>query len=272
MSEEAAVFTRRNELDDPFPIVPDDEPAAESAAEPRDAAPESAPAVNDDVAADNSDDPGDRITDPAVTALLGGDSQHFLQALIGLVARSMQNAAGDAASLGLVLAGLGQALAEGQDEEEVLQDLVDAFERRRLGEAQLHAAAPFIGLLVARIAAAPHRDEPTPDLAGAERLVHAAEEVAGVGLRSGGIRAWRRLPDIAATIAERAGQRRLPIADLAEALPRLATRFGFAPREPVMRVVSNSGQPRGDLPRGETAERPRRMLISGPVEIVILDR
>lgn len=279
MSEEAAAFAGRNELDDPFPIVLDDEPAAKGALQQHDTAPNSAPAVSDDPPsttggppAGNADNASDDDADPVVAALHAVDSRHFLQTLIGMAARDMQNGDGDAASLGLVLARLGQALAEGQDEEDTLQDLVDGLERRRLADAQLRAVTPFVGLFVARVVAAPYRHDPTLGTAATERLVHAAEEVVGAGLQAGGVRAWSRLPDIAATIAERAAKRRLPVADLAEALPRLAMRFGLGPRAPVMRIISKSDHPRGDLARGEAAEKPRRMLISGPVEIVILDR
>jgi hypothetical protein len=106
------------------------------------------------------------------------------------------------------------------------------------------------------------------DPAAVEALFRSAEAMVASSLEAGGTSAWRRLPKAAAAIRVRVAQREFPLDVLAEALPRLVARFGLAPRE---RVVTNSELPRGDRPRGEAAE-PRRMVISGPVEIVILDR
>jgi hypothetical protein len=277
MSEEAVAFAGRNQLDDPFPIVPDDEPVAMVPPERADVVPEAddtQPAphadLNDTIPMEDDGDPDTRIADPIADVVLAENSRLFLQALIGIAAGDLRRGADDMAGLGLALAGLGQALAEGEDEEQTFQDLVDAFERRRLEEAGLHSVAPLVAIFVARLASAPYRHDTTP--AVVENLMRSAEEVVGAALQAAGTRAWRRLPGIVTTIAERAVHRGLSIADLIEALPRLATRFGLGPRGPVMRVVSNPDHPRRDLSRGEAAEKPRRMLISGPVEIVILDR
>lgn len=288
MSEEAVAFASRNQLDNPFPIVPDDEPvatiapekpedaAAEAEAAPSAAHPETAgPVAADDFPANDlpaddspTGDLGDLAVTPMIEAVLADDSQVFLQRLIGIAARDAQRA-DDVSVLGLALAALGQALAEGDDEDQGFQDLVDTFEGRRVGEAALHRAAPLIAVFVARLASAAYRHEMTPDLA--ERFIRAADEVAGTALKAGGVRAWRRFPEVTATIAQRALNRGVSAAGLAEALPRLMARFGLGQR-PVMRVVSNSDQPRGKPSRGEAAGEPRRMVISGPVEIVILDR
>jgi hypothetical protein len=105
--------------------------------------------------------------------------------------------------------------------------------------------------------------------------LHAAEELSAAALAAGGARSWRRLPDIAATIGERAARRGLSPTALAAALPRLAARFGLSAHDDGERVavIAATNHPRGASPRGEAAaEEPRRMVISGPVEIVILDR
>jgi hypothetical protein len=281
MSEEAAVFAGRNEFDDPFPIVPDDEPAATPSerddAEPHAGATPSAHLhPNSGASAEDIGDADARATDfittdPITNAVLAGNSQLFLQAVIGIAAANAQHgSASDTASLGVTLAGLGKALAEASDEEQTFQDLVDTFERRRLEEAALHSVAPLVAIFVSRLVSAPYRHEATSDLV--ENLMHRAEEVVGASLQAAGARAWRRLPQIAMTMAERAAHRGLSFPDLIDALPRLAKRFGLGPRGPVMHVVSHSDHPRAEVPRGDAMGEPRRMLISGPVEIVILNR
>lgn len=277
MSEEAVAFAGRAQLHDPFPIVPDDEPATMVAPERDDAAPAAGGTqrppqsdLGDTAPIEDLGDADARVTDPIGDAVLADDGQLFLQALIGIAAADARSGAGDVVSLGLTLACLGQALAEGTDEEQAFQDLVDMFDRRRPEETALHSVAPFIAIFVARLASAPYRHETTPDLI--ESLMRSAGDVVDAALQAAGTRAWRRLPGIVTTIAQRAARRGLSIANLIEALPRLAARFGLGPRGPVMRVVSHSDRPRAEIPRGDATEKPRRMLISGPVEIVILDR
>jgi hypothetical protein len=284
MSEEAVAFAGRNQLDDPFPIVPDEDPVATIPPEKEDDAPDAKVAQNgarpetagaDDFPANgfptgDFHDGGDLTAAPMIEAVLADDSQVFLQRLIGIATGDAQHGDDDISVLGITLAALGQALAEGEDEEQSFQDFVDALERRRPGEAALHRAAPLIAVFVARLASAAYRHEMTPDLA--EKFVRAADEVAGAALQARGARTWRHLPEITVTIGQRAVHRGFSAAGLAEALPRLAARFGLGPRGPVMRVVSSPDQPRGKPSRGEAAGEPRRMVISGPVEIVILDR
>jgi hypothetical protein len=270
MSEEAVAFAGRNQLDDAFPIVPDDTPAAMVSPERSDAALDAAHLDLNGVA--RAEDVGNAdagVADPIADAVLADDSQLFLQSLIGIAASRAQHGADSATSFGLTLSVLGRALAEGGDEEQTFQDLVDAFERRRLEEAALNSVAPLVAIFVARLLSAPYRHETTPEVVA--DLMRSAEEVVDAALQAAGARAWRRLPDITATIAERAAHRGLAVRGLIEALPRLTARFGLVPR-PVMRVVANSEHARSDHPRDEAAEKPRRMLISGPVEIVILDR
>jgi hypothetical protein len=277
MSEEAVAFAGRNQLDDPFPIVTDDELAAmvpperpEAAADVAGTQVGSQPDLNDANSTEYPDDGDAHATGPIADALLAEDSQLFMQALVGIAAADMRSGAGETVGLGLVLAGLGQALAEGMDEEQVFQDLVDAFDRRRLEETTLRSVAPLVAIFVARLASARYRHETTPEIV--ENLMRSAEEVVGAASQTAGARAWRRLPGIVTTIAERAAHRGLSVTEMITALPRLAARFGVGPRGPVMRVVSRSDHPRAEAPRSEAMERPRRMLISGPVEIVILDR
>jgi hypothetical protein len=265
MSEEVAAFARNDE--NPFPIVPDDlADATEVSAEfapPGETGfdPEPEPTATPEAESHEA-------ADPVAAAILAPDSRHFIRALIGrLIAGS-----GDDTSVGIVLSRLGQALAEDrQDEHLTFQSLVDALDRGRVEEAALRDLTPIIAAFVARLVA---RETSPADGEALPQFVAAAESVVGETLESGGSRAWRRLPRFAATIAERAAQRELPLGAVAEMLPRLGARFGLTRREPAGRgtVISLTDDLRGDPPRGAAADEPRRMVISGPVEIVILDR
>jgi hypothetical protein len=160
---------------------------------------------------------------------------------------------------------LGHGLEEGLDEESVFHDLVGALERRRFRSAALHEAVPIVAALIARIVSGPILRTPSgaaPAQIG--NLLRAAARVAREALDSGGARSWRALPEVAVTIARRAAQRGSTIGTLAEALPRLWARLG-----PGSRDASTS---ESDHPRGRTTGASRRMVLSGPVEIVILER
>ena len=271
MSEQAAAFARQSEPGDPFPIVPDEvmeiaksdggNPPVDADPEPDDTALEARP----EPGADTHGDAG-----PFAGALLASDSQRFLRDLIAVAAGELQKGSGDGAVFGVVLARLGLALAENHDEELAFQDLVGTLDRRRLGKAALHLVAPIVAAFVARLAAN-DRLPGRHDLPAMEGLFRGAEAAVVPLIEDGGTSAWRRLPEAAAAIGVRAARREFPLDALAGALPRLVARFSLGPRGPAIRVATNSKHPRRDHSRGEAAE-PRRMLISGPVEIVILDR
>jgi hypothetical protein len=268
MSEQAAAFARQSEPGDPFPIVPDEVneiAQSDGANPPGDADPEPDDGELEARLEPDADSHGD--TGTLAGALLASDSQRFLRDLIAVAAGELQKGSGDGAVFGVVLARLGLALAENHDEELAFQDVVGALDRRHLGKAALHLVAPIVAAFVARLAAN-DRLPGRHDLPAVEGLFSGAEAAVAASIEAGGTSAWRRLPEAAAAIGVRAARREFPLGALAEALPRLVARFGFGPPE---RVATNSELPRGDRPRGEAAE-PRRMVISGPVEIVILDR
>ncbi len=283
MSDKAAAIADRLDHDDPFPIVPDegDFAAAGEAGEAGLSEHADAIAPSEEAAlgpAWKLGDPPEDATepnDPLLDAMLAPDSREFLRSLIAVAAGGLRQDAGDDMNLGLVLARLGQALADGQDEAGAFRSVVDALGRRHAGDARLTAVVPIIAAFVARLVVARRpADEAPGGLEGVRRLTEAAEAAVDGALEAGGSHAWRRLPDIAATIAERAARRGLSLGAVAEALPRLIPRFGATPREPAGRdrVISLTDHPRGGHPRGGAADEPRRMVISGPVEIVILDR
>ncbi len=284
MSEEAAAFARRNEPSDPFPIVPDDSPEAVAGGttgagdvgfDAGSAAPEQQLPSSPDRQDGDLGDADGVSTDPVTAAVVAVDSRQFLFALIGILADNAQRGTGGEAAFGVALGRVGQALADGADEASAFQAVVDALDRQRLGEAAMRDVIPITAAFMARVVAGWNlRHREGLETAAVDRLVEAAAKVADGALAAGGSRAWRRLPDIAVTIAGRAAQRGLGLGALADALPRLAPRFGLAPREPAARdgVISITDHPRAELSRGGAADEPRRMVISGPVEIVILDR
>jgi hypothetical protein len=205
------------------------------------------------------------ITDGIASALEAPDPHGFLLSLTNAVVRSPHATTDGESSLGAILRQLGNALDEELDEESAFQDLVDALEHRRFGARALQEAVPIVTAFLARIVSEPARETgsaATPaEIAG---LVRSAAQVAREALESGGARSWRALPEIAATIARRAAQRGSSIGTLAEALPRLWARLG-----PGSRDAATSEPDR--LP-GRTKGETRRMVLSGPVEIVILER
>jgi hypothetical protein len=205
------------------------------------------------------------ILDLIAGALEAPDPQSFLLALANALLRSAPATDGES-SLGTMLRCLGDALDEELDEEQAFDDLVDALERRRFGAPGLHEAVPIVAAFLARIVSAPIlRTASGATPAEIADLVHAAAQAAREALEQGGARSWCALPRIASTIAGRATQRNLSIGPLAAALPRLWARLNSRPRD-----ATTAAAPvylRGRMP-GE----PHRMVLSGPVEIVILER
>jgi hypothetical protein len=202
--------------------------------------------------------------DAITGALAAPDPQTFLLGLASALARATRFTADGESSLGTMLGHLGHALDEELDEELAFQDQVDAFHRRRFGARALDEAVPIVAAFIARIVSGPARSGSAATPAELAGLFHAAAQVAREALESGGARNWRALPEIAATIARRAAQRGSSIGTLAEALPRLWARLGPVPRD------APTSEP--DHLRGRTKGETRRMVLSGPVEIVILER
>jgi hypothetical protein len=234
-----------------------------TAASERDATEQPADAEGPGRTAPSNENP--LVLDGIVSALEAPDPQSFLLALANALVRSPHTTADGESSLGTILRQLGNALDEELDEESVFQDLVDALDGRRFGARALQEAIPIVAAFLARIVSGPARETgsaATPaEIAG---LVRSAAQVAREALESGGARSWRALPEIAATIARRAAQRGSSIGTLAEALPRLWARLGLGSRD------ASTSKP--DHLRGRTRGESRRMVLSGPVEIVILER
>ncbi len=262
--EQAAAFAPHD--DNPFPIVPDDTADAVDAAEPM--TPDEIGFDPEPAAATVPEDHG--VTDPTITAIRAPDSRQFLRALIALTI-----GAADDASLGITLSRLGQALAdERQDEALTFQTLVDELDRGRVDEAALGSSAPTIAAFVARLVTGENASD---DAEALSRLVAAAETIVGETLEAGGSRAWRRLARFAVTIggAEprsarcRSARSRTCCRVLAPGSDLHAARAG----RPPVTVISLTDDLRGD-PSSRSGGGLSRVgfVISGPVEIVILDR
>jgi hypothetical protein len=208
---------------------------------------------------------GSYILEAAADAVSATDSQSFLLGLIGAMGRTGRFPAGGESSLGTMLRCLGKALDEELDERPAFQDLVDALERRHFGARALHEAVPIVASFLARIVSAPIlRTASGTAPAEIGDIVRAAAQVAREALERGGARSWRALPESGSAVARRAGQRRLSISSLAEVLPRLWARAGPGPGE--------ASTAASEHVRVQTIGEPRRMVLSGPVEIVILER
>jgi hypothetical protein len=205
------------------------------------------------------------VLDAIASALVAPDPQSFLLGLANALGRSGRSSADGESSFGTILRHLGDALDEELDEKPAFQDLLDALERRHFGARALHEAVPIVAAFLARIVSGPILRSASGTMpAGIADLVRAAAQVAGEGIERSGARSWRELPEIAETIARRAAQRDLSIGKIAEALARLSARLGPGPRE---RSTAES-----DHFRSRATGEPRRMVLSGPVEIVILER
>jgi hypothetical protein len=208
---------------------------------------------------------GSYILEAAADAVSATDSQSFLLGLIAALGRTARAPAGVESSLGTMLRCLGHALDEELDERPAFQGLVDALERRRLGGQALHEAVPIVAAFLARIVSAPVlRAGPGTAPTEIADLVRAAAQVAREALERGGARSWRALPESGSAVARRAGQRGLSISSLAEVLPRLSARLS-----PGRGDASTAAS---EHVRVRTIGKPHRMVLSGPVEIVILER
>jgi hypothetical protein len=207
------------------------------------------------------------ILEAVVDAVLATDSKSFLLGLIGAMGRTGRFPAGGESSLGTMLRCLGYALDEELDEELAFQDVVNALDRRHFGARALDEAVPIVATFLARIVSAPIlRAGSGTAPAEIADLVHAAAQVAREALERGGARSWRTLPEAASTVARRAGQRKFSISSLAEVLPRLWARLGPGPGN-----ESTAASAHARVQMRMTGES-RRVVLSGPVEIVILER
>jgi hypothetical protein len=208
---------------------------------------------------------GTSALDAVAGAVTAPDPQSFLRTLVSTLGQAASSPVSGESSLGTTLCHLGHALEEQLDEETAFQDVVNAFDRKHFKAGPLRESVPIVAAFVARIVSQPMLQTvsgATP--AEIPGLVRAATQVACEALESGGTRRWRSLPAFATTIARRAAQRNLSIGTLADALPRLWARLGSRANE--------TSASETDPFRARTQGEPRRMILSGPVEIVILER
>jgi hypothetical protein len=205
------------------------------------------------------------ILDAVAGVLAAPDPQTFIGGLVGELSRLLTAEDFGESSIRTLLSLLGAALADALNEELVFQEIVDALERTHLRSEPVDGSVAIVAAFLARIVAGSSlRSSPETPTAEAAGLVHAAAQVVREALESDRARAWHMLPQMASTIARRAAQRRLPIASLAAALPRLWAQLGPGPQD-----ISTPGP---DRAWPGMAAQPRLMVLNGPVEIVTLGR
>lgn len=190
------------------------------------------------------------------------DPQAFFGGLVGALSRLQDPQV--AQSTDLVRRILAVGIAQECDEELIFDDLINILIRKSFSAEALKAPLPIMAAFLARIASEPIRASRSEPAKSNEltRLVRSAAQILVDILENQGSRGWRKLPNIAASIAARAAQQRLSIGDLAEALPRLSGRQKADP----LNVSASAAE------RRTARSQSRRIVLNGPVEIVILGR
>jgi hypothetical protein len=218
---------------------------------------------------ENSSDKGrdnisDRLVDGVVSALPFGDPQSFLGGLVGALSRPPSAVVRQNSSIEIARRVLAHGIAQDLDEQTVLENLVAALASRNFRPELLYGAAPIIAGFLARIASEPIRAAPSEPAApeNLAALFQSARQVVLDMLAAHGSRGWRILPNIAAVVADRVVEQGLSIGDLAAALPRLSGRVGSNPENGLASATDRPG----------VRMKPRRIVLTGPVEIVILER
>lgn len=197
------------------------------------------------------------LLDAVAPFIITPDPAAFFGGLIGVLSSRIAAMASGHDFIQPLLRLLCHALADGLDEELAFQEIVDVTERKSRTQELLAIAAAFL----ARIASGSTvLAVPATTPAAAPELICAAAHIVREARDSGGTRSWRLLPQFAGAI----GERGLPIASLATALPRLWYQFGSGPRD--------TSAPAPDQPRSTLTGRPPQMILNGAVEIVILSR
>jgi hypothetical protein len=201
------------------------------------------------------DDRSVALLDAVAGFLAAPNSPGFLGSLVGML--SPLAISGDSGAR-TMLRLLGRALADGRDEELVLTEIVNALDRRPFRSEALVAV---LSALLIRAASASSLPAVSAESA---TLLCAAAQIVRDALDSGRARCWHLLPQLATAVARRNAQQILPAASVAAALPRL-----WAQMAPVPHDISISGS---DQPVAGMTTPPRRIILNGPVEIVVLER
>lgn len=223
-----------------------------------------------DDTADYGDDVGDAIDDLVADAMDAGDSDEFLRRL-GNIARRVGRGIGSAARVVGPLANMiplpqaqligrlanvaGRLLADGADELEAVDELVDG-----LDDSEIDAAAPVLaGLALRRVMPAVAR------LARPARrqLVRGIARATRTAARRAGPRAARVVPRIVRTVQRAVRQRRIP----PQALPRVVQRVTqqVVRRPQALRRLARPLVPtaRRATPRGAVAPATARRPVAG---------
>lgn len=228
-----------------------------------------------DLAGDDTQ--GDDALEAAMAdALATADGESFVRSLLAGVtrlARSAQaarrpnvapraRAAVGAGALRPVIEGLRQIVQSGVDEFEAFEQLADLFARD-----DLDAALPVLGTLAARAVVRPLGRRAAARLPRAARrqVVRAATQATRALIQQRGRAAVRALPHVARSVGRVAAQRGMGPAAIPAVLRQAVARVA---RNPAL-VRRLSGPTTAVAARPAASRQPQRILLRGPVEIII---
>ncbi|GAB4226200.1 MAG: hypothetical protein Kow00121_54350 [Elainellaceae cyanobacterium] len=230
----------------------------------------------------------DALEDAMADALGAEDSDEFLRRLrrvvgvarrigrgIGQVARTVAPIASaiplpQAQAIGRIASVAGRLLADGADEFELLDEMLDLAE----DEDTADAAAPMIAGLTIRTTMPRAARLPRP---ARQQLVRSVTQSTRTIVRRQGPQAARAVPQVVRSVQRTAQRRRVPARQIPQAIRRTTARVAASPRlTRRLAQTRRTTSPRGRGMRmgtGRTRTRtPRRFTVSGPVEITIRSR
>jgi hypothetical protein len=226
----------------------------------------------------------DAMEDAVVDALGAEDADEFLQRFrqVADVARRIGRGVGQAAravapiastiplpqaqAIGRIASVAGRLLFEGADEFEALDAVLDLAEQ----EEAIDAALPVIAGLTIRSVMPRVARAPRPVR---QQLVRSVSQSTRLLVRRQGPQAARAIAPVVQSVQRTAQQRRLPAQQLPQAVRQAATRVAANPRlarQLVQRQTRSALLPLRQT-RLDTA-LPRRLMLQGPVEILIRTR
>ncbi len=228
----------------------------------------------------------DSVEDAVADALDASDTDEFLRRLrriaggalnvarrvgrgVGQVARVVGPIASmipipQAQAIGRIANIAGRLLADGADEFEAIDELVDTWD-----EDSIDAAAPVIaGLTIRRVMPGVSR---MPRQAR-RQLVRGVTQATRTVVRRQGAPAARAVPRIVRSAQRAVRQRQLPARAVPQAVRRAAVRVARSPRaaQQLARPLARPGAP--GAARRRTGGSPRRFRLTGPVTITIQGR
>jgi hypothetical protein len=173
-----------------------------------------------------------------------------------------------AQAIGRIASIAGRVLADGADEFELLDDLIDLADE----EGAIDAAAPVIAGLTVRtvMPSATRLSRPVR-----RQVVRSVTQATRAIVRRQGAPAARAIPQVVRAVQRTATQRRMPARQLPQAIRRTAARVAASPQLTRRLAQTTRRQPRSRTRGRRLATAggfPQRYSVSGPVEIIIRRR